>query len=148
MFTPPRSLWTEPFNSTPALNRTMCRVVNIYACSFGLSTGWEIKVEKVWPSISHSKLDIHLGTVSLKLLGGKLAPKLVYVTLEKELLSLIVKWHPETRFSPGYWFITAFMRKLAPKLVYVVLEKELLSLIVTWHPGLTTIATFLVFSTD
>ena len=35
------------------------------------------------------------GAISLKLLGGKLAPKLVYIVLRKELLKL--KWHPDLR---------------------------------------------------
>ena len=32
------------------------------------------------------RLEVYQGTVSLKLLGGKLAPKLVYLVLRKELL--------------------------------------------------------------
>ena len=35
----------------------------------------------------------NLGAVSLKLLGGTLAPKLVYFVLKKELLNLS-EWHP------------------------------------------------------
>ena len=39
------------------------------------------------------KLSVCQGAFSLKLLGGKLAPKLIYFVLRKELLKR-VKWHP------------------------------------------------------
>ena len=43
-----------------------------------------------WTIVSYEKKK---GAISLKLLGGELAPKLVYFVLRKELLKALVKWH-------------------------------------------------------
>ena len=55
-----------------------------------------------------------LGAVSLIFKGGKLAPKLVYFILKKELLNFVK--HTPTPFND-----------LAPKLAYVIHRKELLN---------------------
>ena len=42
-------------------------------------------------------LDENLGTISLKLLGGKLAPTFGMFCTEKGALKTLVKWHPDQK---------------------------------------------------
>ena len=59
---------------------------------------------------SHGMNAKYQGTISLNLLGGKLAPKLVYLVLRKELLNFSeIKWHPSSLCCLSeYWPVIKF----------------------------------------